>query len=152
MYILKIDFYSNKKTSDIKTQFRTGLQSLSKHLAPALRNQQGVLELSTALAIPSHSGPVIVPKDILIGALVDHRLNSEHMTFLHKACGFIALVMRNIRGTVEEFAHAMPSVGTHHTEALFLDVFPDHIADFSVHDPGFTDGNGQFQGTVSLFN
>lgn len=111
-----------------------------------------MFKLRTSLAIRSDCSPIIIPQNIFISSLIHHGFNSEHVALFHKPGRFVALIMWDIRGAMKQTSHPMTCIGSHHWKALFLDVFPNHVANFPVHDSGLADRNGQFQGPISLLD
>ena len=71
-----------------------------------------MLKLCGSLAVSSDSSPVIRPGDVLMYSCVDHGFNGEDMADFHKSCGFVARIVRDIRGAMEEISDSVATVST----------------------------------------
>lgn len=62
------------------------------------------------LAIGSDGSPVIFPSDVLISALVDHRLDGEYVACLHESSGLVVPVVGHIGCAMEQLAYSVAGV------------------------------------------
>jgi hypothetical protein len=87
-----------------------------------------VLKLSTTLTIYSAGGPLVLPRKVLPGSNVHHRLNCEDVTNLHKSNGLVLAVMRHLGSAVENAANTVSSVAAHNRETLWLNMVADDVS------------------------
>ena len=76
-----------------------------------LGNEKRVLELGGSLAVGGNGSPVIGPRDILMHPGIDHGLDGKDVAGFHEAGGFVAGVVGDVGGAVEEGAGPVAAVG-----------------------------------------
>lgn len=111
--IISIIFNSNH-ISCIEIQSWRVCQSLGQIFISTIGYHKSVLKLGRSLAISCHSSPVIWPLDILIGSLVNHGFNCEHMSNLHHTLSIVISIVGHIGSHVEVFTNTMTCIGSCH--------------------------------------
>mmetsp|Transcript_20646 Transcript_20646/g.62820 ORF Transcript_20646/g.62820 Transcript_20646/m.62820 type:complete len:250 (-) Transcript_20646:1121-1870(-) len=85
-----------------------------------LGDEQRVLELRAAGAVPRHRRPVVRPGAVLPAAQVDHGLDGEDVPLLHGPLGLVLRVVRHVGRRVEERPDAVAAVAAHDAAAVLL--------------------------------
>ena len=80
-----------------------GLYAPRKRLDTIGRHEQCMLKLRGSLAIPRRRRPFILPLDVLLRPLTNHRLNREHVAYLHLT-GLVVLIVEDVGSGVEDLA------------------------------------------------
>jgi hypothetical protein len=71
-----------------------------------------MFELSRSLSVSGYSGPIIGPDFFSVITLIDHRLNSEDVSWFHDTNGLILGIVRNVRRGMEQLADTVATEGT----------------------------------------
>ena len=80
-----------------------GLYAPRQRLDTIGRHEQCMLKLRGSLPIPRRRRPFILPLDVLLRPLTDHRLNREHVAYLHLT-GLVVLIVEDVGRGVEDLA------------------------------------------------
>jgi len=103
-------------------QRRGGGKWCCQYFTSSFCNENGMLELCRSLTIGCGTGPFIIPCDVFPHSLIDHRLNSEHVTLLHKSNCLILCIMWNLRCLMEHPTNTMTGVCSNDGVAKRLNV------------------------------
>lgn len=81
---------------------------------------------------------------------IDHRLDCEHMSWLHEACNFIPRIVRDIRRTVEEFTNSVSTISSIYGQSSLIDVLANDVSYISVHGSRLADLNSLLKALIGL--
>jgi len=99
-----------------------------------------------------YSSPIIWPENVLMRALVNHRLNSEDMAYFHESRCFVLFIMRDSWQNVEEMTNSMSTVGSINFQSFLMNIFSNDITNISVHSTRLTYFNCFFQATIWMLD
>ena len=98
------------KKSTIKIKWRWFRQSGGNNFHSSLDYRKGMLKLRTSLTILCYSCPIIRPRDIFPGSLINHWFYSKDMTDLQKSRRLVIRVMRDVGCRVEKLSNPVTTV------------------------------------------
>mmetsp|Transcript_48475 Transcript_48475/g.155057 ORF Transcript_48475/g.155057 Transcript_48475/m.155057 type:complete len:222 (-) Transcript_48475:525-1190(-) len=110
-------------------------------LNPALRDEQGVLELRREPPVGGDDRPLILPVPLLDAPHREHGLYREGLPEDHHA-GVLVLVVQHGRARVEGLAHAVPHEVAHDAVPVLVGEHLDGGADGLERGAGLAHGDG----------
>ena len=145
---------------------------LGQDITAGFGYQKSVFKLSRSFAINSYSGPIVWPQHVLPSSFINHRFNSENVTWSHYSNSLILSIMRNRGRSMEQpkywkieliinakihihsalLIDTMSAISFNNRKALPTGKLFNNITDFTISRSRFDNGNGSIQTFPSTFN
>jgi hypothetical protein len=104
-YAVSTQLHTERDESRLPGVFGRRGQLPRELLHARLGDEEGVLELGGGQAVGGRLGPIIWPRDGLVRAEADHRLDGESVTDSHHSGALLVLVVEDVGGGVEYASH-----------------------------------------------
>mmetsp|Transcript_17809 Transcript_17809/g.34815 ORF Transcript_17809/g.34815 Transcript_17809/m.34815 type:complete len:251 (-) Transcript_17809:213-965(-) len=106
----------------------------SERLHAVLRDEESMLELSCASSVLGGGCPIVTPHDVVVLALIDHRLDGEDVPRSHNPIVDAVLVVQDGGVCVEHCANTVPAKIAGRSKASLFGNRLNHPPDLAVLD------------------